>query len=233
MNETDLKTWKLFGQRYSEFKQQKHAQIKNLNQQNSKSFENPTIASINTITSNGNIKAKIEEKDGFNEWDYVNTTEKIYLLTDQSLNSEKIVYLNKKDKSTLIIKSSDKNRQVNLFRQESDDLDLSETENTLSLSDDDCFTSKVPNHSSINKLIIEQKVTKPSLKDLYFNMYDNLSKDKLFYIVDNQYTIVPDSYIVYINKKREIYFQQLKLANSVYFQKKWLNLSLDLEFKIN
>ncbi len=242
LNETNLKTWKLFGQRYSEFKQ-KNAQLKNLNQKNFQSL-------VNTTASNGDNKAKTEKNESlkfqtltknaeFNEWDYVNTTEKIYMLTDESLNSEKIIYLNKNFESTLEIKGSEKNIPEGLYH-EKNDLDLSETESISDDDDDECFTTKESNQNFINieenALKIKSRMfikDKPTLKDLYFNMYDNLSKDKLFYIVDNQYTIVPDSYIVYINKKREIYFQQLKLANSIYFQKKWLNLSLDLEFKIN
>jgi len=266
LKDTDLKTWKVFCQRYSDFKQQKQ-----LNKNNS-SIQNPQspLTNVNnntsttttitttttTTTSTGNKEeivekessAVIKEKAQFNDWDYVNTNEKLYMITNQSLQSDKVIYLNKNGEHISLVKRSEKNSQVGLFRQDSDDLDLSETESedaALSMSGDECecVTSKVEEASIvINKenqtKIIEPTATeynyaKPTLTELYFNMYDNSSKDKLFYIVDNQYTIVPDSYIVYINRKREIYFQQLKLASSVYFQKKWLNQSLDLEFQIN
>ena len=116
---------------------------------------------------------------------------------------------------------------------QSDDLNLSESEDDVPMLKEKQIEQKQIVLEPIPQQLIRSNEPKPSLKELYFNLYDNLSKDKLFYLVDNQYTIIPDSYIIYINKKREIYFQQLKLANSTYYQKKWLNLSLDLEFNIN
>ena len=36
-----------------------------------------------------------KEKAQFNDWDYVNTNEKIYMLTDKSIDLDQIIYLNK------------------------------------------------------------------------------------------------------------------------------------------
>lgn len=70
---------------------------------------------------------------------------------------------------------------------------------------------------------------KPSLIERYFNLYDNLTNDVLLYICDNEFTIIPDSYVLYINNKREINANMLKKATTDYYQSKWLEQSLDLE----
>ena len=124
-------------------------------------------------------------------------------------------------------------RVLGFNENQSDDLNLSESEDDVPLLNEKQIEQKQIVLEPIPQQSNRSNQQKPTLKELYFNLYENLSKDKLFYLVDNQYTIIPDSYIIYINKKREIYFQQLKLANSTYYQKKWLNLSLDLEFNIN
>lgn len=70
---------------------------------------------------------------------------------------------------------------------------------------------------------------KPTILERYFNFYDNLTSDVLLYICDNSLTIIPDSYVHYINNKREINLKELKLSNTNYHQGKWLEQILDLE----
>lgn len=70
---------------------------------------------------------------------------------------------------------------------------------------------------------------KPTILEKYFNFYDNLTSDVLLYICDNSLTIIPDSYVHYINNKREINLKELKLAKTNYHQKKRLQQILDLE----
>lgn len=70
---------------------------------------------------------------------------------------------------------------------------------------------------------------KPTILERYFNLYDNLTSDVLLYICDNSLTIIPDSYLLYINNKREINLKELKLAKTNYHHGKWLQQILDLE----
>ena len=72
---------------------------------------------------------------------------------------------------------------------------------------------------------------KPTILEKYFNLYDNLTSDVLLYICDNSLTVIPDSYVLYINNKREINLKELKLAKTNYHQGKWLQQILDLECK--
>ncbi len=221
LSEADLNTWKLFGKRFSQFKQE--SQIK-LNE----SKQVITNQSVNVNNKKEEVEKSREmlepkEKAQFNDWDYVNTNEKMYMLTDKSIDLDQIIYLNKNGEENV----ANKENNIILNRQDSDDLNLSESEDTD--DQDENLKSKtkqlvvaekhVDNVESHElKAQVIKKELKPTVKELYFNLYDNASKDKLFYIVDNQYTIIPDSYIIFINRKREIYFQQLKLANSLYFQ---------------
>lgn len=72
---------------------------------------------------------------------------------------------------------------------------------------------------------------KPTILEKYFNLYDNLTTDVLLYICDNSLTVIPDSYVLYINSKREINLKKLKLAKTSYHHGKWLEQILDLECK--
>lgn len=71
--------------------------------------------------------------------------------------------------------------------------------------------------------------SKPTIMERYFNLYDNLTNDMLLYICENEFTVIPDSFVMYVNSKREINSNELKLANTDYYQSKWLEQSLDLE----
>jgi len=82
---------------------------------------------------------------------------------------------------------------------------------------------------SYDESTVEMSCTKPSLLERYFNLYDNLTTDVLLYICDNEFTVIPDSYVLYINNKRAIAANELKLARSDRYQREWLQLSLDLE----
>jgi hypothetical protein len=70
---------------------------------------------------------------------------------------------------------------------------------------------------------------KPTFIERFINLYDNLPKDLLFYICDNEFTIVPISFLTYFNFKREINMQNIKLAQTDYYRKLWFQMALDLD----
>lgn len=82
---------------------------------------------------------------------------------------------------------------------------------------------------SYDESTVKMSCAKPPLLERYFNLYDNLTADVLLYICDNEFTVIPESYVLYINSKRAIVANELKLARSDHFQREWLQLSLDLE----
>jgi hypothetical protein len=70
---------------------------------------------------------------------------------------------------------------------------------------------------------------KPTFIERFINLYDNLPKDLLFYICDNEFTIVPISFLTYFNFKRQINMQNIKLAQTDYYRKLWFQMALDLD----
>jgi len=70
---------------------------------------------------------------------------------------------------------------------------------------------------------------KPTFIERFINLYDNLPKDILFYICDNEFTVVPISFLTYFNFKREINMQNIKLARTDYYRKLWFQMALDLD----
>jgi hypothetical protein len=82
---------------------------------------------------------------------------------------------------------------------------------------------------SYDESSVKMSCSKPPLLERYFNLYDNLTADVLLYICDNEFTVIPDSYVLYINSKRAMFANELKLARSEQYQREWLQLSLDLE----
>ena len=87
-----------------------------------------------------------------------------------------------------------------------EDLSLSEDESEKCEDmpkDIDILNEKsIENNSPISPLKTPQR--KPTSMERYFNMYDNLPKHVLLYICDNQFTIIPDTFIRYINSKKEL-----------------------------
>ena len=55
----------------------------------------------------------------------------------------------------------------------------------------------------------------------YFNLYENLTTDAMIFICENEYTIIPNSYVMYINYKRLINTRSIDRV-------KWLQHTLDL-----
>ena len=58
---------------------------------------------------------------------------------------------------------------------------------------------KLSSSSSSSSIILNYNL--PSIKSRYFNFYENLNYETLMYICDNQYTIIPTTYIEYIHCK--------------------------------
>lgn len=78
---------------------------------------------------------------------------------------------------------------------------------------------------------VSQQRRLPSKHEKYVNFYDNMSQANLMYICDNEFTIIPDSYVDYINTKRQSNQRKIKLAETSHFQKIWLSMCLDLELE--
>jgi hypothetical protein len=92
-----------------------------------------------------------------------------------------------------------------------EDLMLSEDEDDDDINDDIDDQKNSPNGPPVTRTIrMKPKIKLPSIQTRYFNLYDNLSFEILLYMCDNQYTIIPNSYIEYINSKREKLFESVK-----------------------
>lgn len=69
----------------------------------------------------------------------------------------------------------------------------------------------------------------PTLIQRFFNFYDNQPKVIFNYMLKNQFTILPVSYLNYSIRKRELYLKRLMLANTEHLKTVWLCLTLNLE----
>ncbi len=83
---------------------------------------------------------------------------------------------------------------------------------------------------SYDESSVKMSCAKPPLLERYFNLYENLSNDVILYICSNEFTVIPDSYVMYINSKRATFAKELKMSRSIEYQREWLLLSLDLEY---
>ena len=222
LSESDLSTWKLFGKRFGMFKQRKQQMLPVIKKLVPVEVKTSLLNSSLGNNTNENKKGAIVEnklkKIEFDDWDYKEN--QTYLLDHERFESDQLI----------VVETPGHDNQVHYFYEQEENLVLSEDE------DDTTKANKniIKNNDSVEveeqiKAVDKRPIVKPTLTERYFNMYDNLSKDALLFICDNEFTIIPSSFIQYINNKREMNMRQLKVAQTSYHQTKWLQLSLDLE----
>lgn len=277
LSEEALNTWKIFGKRYTSFKQKQSQVIKSepIKATTIKTVNNEKSESISRDVNNNFIPNKNVQKDNpiqFSEWDY--KEDDVFHISHDRLQSDQ----------TCIVESTKsecdlEDEEVHYFMEEKDDLFLSEdessqddnshkvkspidtiinheistknpnTQDVRNLINDlidhiesESFTSNSAKinlekakhslrtkHLSYNEESIDETTPKPTLLERYFNLYDNLTNDMLLYICENEFTVIPDSFVLYVNNKREINLRELKLSSTSYYQSKWLENSLNLE----
>jgi len=159
---------------------------------------------------------KIEEQAAFLEWDYVTESKKYFLIANQSLLNENIIYLNNLGNQISFAElyknndASDLNFNYdNISIDQSDDLVLSEDEEDMDI-DDVQLNKKEQNKAFFTKNSFTSKL-RPSISILSYNYFDNLSNESLIYIIENQYTIIPSSLINFIFEKKS---KNAKIINS-------------------
>ena len=173
-----------------------------------------------------------EPSKNFTDWDMINSKDGLFVMNKQRLVADNVVLLN----------------------QSGDELELDATENTeqslietqkrklkydFSLSEDE-DEPDAERKQAAKKLKTQRSLTDeaekkfvyprpPTMLEKYINLYDSMPKATLLYIMDNQFTIVPSSFLSYYNRKRLIKMNKLKLARTGQYKIMWLCLCLDLE----
>ena len=219
LSESDLSTWKLFGKRFGLFKQRKQQKLVPVEVKPAANLLNTNFSNKKAVVAENNKLKKIE----FDDWDYKEN--QTFLLDQERFDSDQLI----------VVESPNRNHnQVHYFYEQEENLVLSEDEDDTAKAKKNKIIENNDSVQVVEEQIIDlQPLVKPTLTERYFNMYDNLSKDTLLFICDNEFTIIPSSFIQYINNKRELNMKQLKLAETSYHQTKWLQLSLDLECSTN
>jgi hypothetical protein len=200
ITENDLLVWKNFGKRYSEYKRDRSGKSKKDKKERRETSETKSEES--------------EDVSAFLDWDYVTESRKYFLIANQSLLNENIVYLNSVGNQISFAElykqhdNSDFNYD-NVSIDQSDDLVLSEDEDIMAI-DDIRLQKKEKIKTSIMKNSPTRKL-RPSISTFFYNYFDNLSNESLIYLCDNQYTIIPSSLINFIVEKK---LKNAKLINS-------------------
>ena len=187
----------------------------------------------------------------FNDWDKIDTNKKVFIIGRDRIASDTVVCLENVDAEKHIIQAKsiriteEKETNQDVRRSISDDVFLSEDEEKE--GDDEMVqksrkrsstSTKATDRTDLSELVVEGQssnlqifkfIKKPSLIESFFNLYDNLPKETLIYILQNQFTIAPLSFLAYCDKKRQLKSKRLKLAKTDQFKFIWLCLTLDLE----
>jgi hypothetical protein len=224
LSEQDIRRWKIFGDKFAQFKQ-KHT--KNLREQQLKETASKTLQLIENEKQN--------KTNSFNDWDHVDENTKVFTINTDRIASDTIVYLINNETSGRGKQSNDKSA----VNTNSDDVFLSEDDekeekiNLNNIKSKSTFSSYdsadvTPQSSSLNPKCF-QYLKKPSLTECFFNLYDNLAKETLIYINKNPFTIVPNIFLDYCNKNRKLKLNNIKLAKTKSAKVLWLCLTLDLE----
>ena len=243
LTESEVEAWKLFGKRYSLFKQQRAEKLK----ESKTGAKPPPTTTDSTATSPAPTKKFTAAKPTikFNDWDSTVTDEvsttTLYLASEDRLNSDLTITIQEQEASKKQQHQANGKTEAHVqppprkVAKPIDDLSLSEDEDEDMKVEEqhaDEPVAEVQSATSPPELEKDTRLPGPTLIERYFNLYDNLSKETLLYICDNQFTIIPNSYIMYINSKREKNLKNLKLAHNQYFQTEWLKLILNLESKL-
>lgn len=253
LNEHQLKTWKLFSDRFNNFKKLR-------------ATVSTTTTTTSNSTSNVNQQRPVAQSQPAKpkgqvrnlNWDRVDDKGN-YTLNRARLDNEKIVYLNQNG-SHLSDNDDDEEEdkcpteQQPTIEEKRPTMDLNRIPNAnepdLSLSEDDDDedsndkTSKTSGGETDEIDTIQSKLDQPLIKiadnnnysyfycklpssiEKHFNYYDNLSNDKLFFIESNHQLIVPQSFILYKLKTKLTNYRKFFQFNA---QLNSLSSTLDLQ----
>lgn len=179
----------------------------------------------------------------------------MFVLNQNRIDCEKIVYLNKNGKQVSSLSDNEEELTENnnnnhrtdnqniintdvvrRFNNSENDLSLSEDEDVdqqQKSSDTHRMDVKKPAHVSAQQTPKLVYLNQPTLIEKFFNLYDNSARDLLVYILDNQFTIVPYTFLLYIIRNRQKKNNLLKLASTNNQKTLWLCYTLDLEYNIS
>ena len=222
ITEYDMSTWKLFSKRYSEFKRERllRREKQRYKQKISNKNRNKENNDENSKSDSDYLKA-IKSLN----WNYVSKDKSVFLINKTLLENDQIVNLNPNGLScdiSIVDDGSSPYSAKNECKVNEEDLVLSEEE-----EEGDNEGVKIVEKKDIMKSIIEEddmdeiknvefnndedddekessiiiNYNLPSIKSRYFNFYENLNYETLMYICDNQYTIIPTTYLEYIHCK--------------------------------
>jgi hypothetical protein len=159
LSEQQIKSWKMFTEKFLLYKQQKR-----------------------------NEAHEAELFSLFNDWDYSNPKENVYVLSRNKIDNEKIVYIELKSEPKKVPEPKHK---------------VNKKESVLSDSDSESSNEAINGYFETKQERRIYIMHNLSLRAKIFNYYDNLSRSILTYMKFNEYTIVPQSLIDYNLKCRE------------------------------
>lgn len=230
LNEDQLKIWKLFSEKFTQYK------LKRQNALQAKEKQKE----INKAKKKLKPKSKINNGELMN-WDYLTDSddlnEKRYYLNEERLDNEKIVYLDKNG-SSLTDNEEEKPKKIEIERvvrkariEEPD----------LSLSEDESDQEEKEKRPKMNLREIRRNLMQSNCKPKYssqatplqkhFTYYESLGAQKLTDLKENSILIMPQSLILYNLKKRFLEYKNIQLAETDYYKSKWYCLALDLDVK--
>jgi hypothetical protein len=223
ITEYDKSTWRLFSKRFAEYKRDRllkreRQRIKQKISNKNRNKENDVENSSNNNNNNKQENDYLKSIKSLN-WNYVSKDKSVFIINKTLLENDQIVNLNPNglscdinitDTQSSSIKNDNKiNEDLVLSEDEEEDEDRIE-ENRDKIMEDDIDEIKHSDYdeddekeesssSSSSSMLLNYNL--PSIKSRYFNFYENLNYETLMYICDNQYTIIPTTYIEYIHCK--------------------------------
>ncbi len=204
-------TWKTFSKRFATFKQKQLAMLEQKNSDTTRITDKFLVTACKTANEKAENSLANLNKIEFDDWDYKENER--FLINQDRIESDQIYEVKHDENNNQVCA-----KQVHYFYEQEEDLLLSEDE------DENCNKTELP--ISPNKIL---KKKTPTLDERYINMYENLPHKTLLYLCENEFTIIPLSFVMYLNNQKESNRKQIKLAETSYFKTKWLELSLDLE----
>lgn len=128
--------------------------------------------------------------------------------SDTLLSSNQSIKIDNKINEDLVLsedEEEDEDRKVEekhdiIMEVDNNEDDIDEIKH-IDYDDDDDDDEKEESSSSSSSSSMMLNYNLPSIKSRYYNFYENLNYETLMYICDNQYTIIPTTYIEYIHCK--------------------------------
>ena len=228
MNQSQLKTWKLFSSKFSLFKTQRQKKLDEQKETETRQ-EQERLAKKRAKVLRPKSRRKTDPE--LRNWDFINDEkeDKYFYANRNRLECEKIVYL-KKNGRRLSDADTDSDtekkcpepkidKRLELLKKSS----ISAEEPDLSLSEDD-----------EPEVVVKQRRVffyehSPSRLEKQFNYYENLSPEAIFYM-NNDHVLVPNLSLVMFNlSARHKEKRSILLAETSVYRLKWLVSALDLE----